>query len=87
MWMLQLIAIALFLVALLVFVSRPMHYVMLTAKAIGFGFLVWHSDSGKYFYALTYKDALEWLGCTYDSATIFSNFTKEALQVKIVQKG
>lgn len=87
MWMLQLVAITSLIVTLIVFVSRPMHYVTLTAKTIGLGFLVWHSDSGKYFYALTYKDALEWLGCTYDSATIFSNFTKEALQVKIVKKG
>lgn len=87
MWMLQLVAITSFIVALMVFISRPMHYVMLTAKAIGFGYLVWHRDSGKHFYALTYKDALEWMACTYDCATMFSNLTKEALQVKLVQKG
>lgn len=87
MFVIQLIFITAIIAALVAFVADPMHYVKLTAKAMGFGFLVWHRDSGKYFYALTYKDALEWMACTYDSATIFSNFTKEALQMKIVQKG
>ena len=86
MWILQLFFIVALVAALVAFVADPLHYVTETAKALGFGFVVWHRDSGKYFYALTYKDALEWLACTYDSATIFSNFTKEALQMKIVQK-
>lgn len=87
MWMLQLVAITSLIVALMVFLSRPTHYALLAAKALGLGFLVWHRDSGKYFYALTYKDAMQWMACTYDCATLFSNFTKEALQVKLVQKG
>ena len=86
MFVIQLIFITATIAALVVFVADPLHYVTETAKALGLGFLVWHRDSGKYFYALTYKDALEWLGCTYDCATIFSNRTKEALQMKIVQK-
>ena len=86
MWILQILAITSFIIALMVFIARPMHYVIMLAKAIGIGYLVWHRDSNKYFYSLTYKGALEWLGCTYDCATMFSNFTKEALQVKLVQK-
>ena len=87
MFVIQLIFITATIAALMVFVADPKHYALQAAKALGFGFLVWHRDSNKYFYALTYKDALEWLACTYDSATIFSNRTKEALQMKIVQKG
>ena len=86
MWILQIIAITSFIVAVMVFIARPAHYALLAAKAVGLGYLVWHSDSNKYFYSLTYKGALEWMGCTYDCATMFSNFTKEALQVKLVQK-
>lgn len=86
MWMLQIIAITSFIIAMMAFIARPMHYALMLAKAIGFGFIVWHRDSNKYFYALTYKEALEWMACTYDCATMFSNFTKEALQVKFVQK-
>ena len=51
------------------------------AKKIGIGFLVYHSDSQKYFYCLTKKIALEWLGSTYADAVLFSNWSKEALQV------
>ena len=51
------------------------------AKKIGIGFLVYHSDSQKYFYCLTKKSALEWLGSTYADAVLFSNWSKEALQV------
>lgn len=81
--MLELFSLTFAIIALMVVVSRPFHYATMLAKAIGFGFIVWHSDSGKYFYALTYKDALEWMACTYASATIFSNWNKEALAVKI----
>ena len=87
MWILQLFFIVTVIAALVVFVADPKHYALQAAQALGFGFLVGHRDSGKYFYALTYKDALEWLACTYDSATIFSNRTKEALQMKIVENG
>lgn len=80
------LAITSLIITLMAFITRPMYYVTLVAKAIGFGFLVWHRDSNKYFYSLTYKGALEWMACTYDCATMFSNFTKEALQVKLVQK-
>ena len=59
-----------------------MHYIKLVAKCLGFGFLVYHSDSQKYFYSLTRKDALEWLGATYADAAIFSNWTKKTVTIK-----
>ena len=51
------------------------------AKKLGIGFLVYHSDSQKYFYCLTKKNALEWLGATYADAVMFSNWTKEPVAV------
>ena len=55
--------------------------VLVLAKRIGIGFIVYHSDSQKYFYCLTKKDALEWLGSTYADAVMFSNWTKEAISI------
>ena len=54
------------------------------AKKLGIGFLVYHSDSQKYFYCMTKKNAVEWLGATYADAVMFSNWTKEP--VAIVQR-
>lgn len=51
------------------------------AKRVGIGYMVYHSDSQKYFYTITRKSAVEWLGATYADAVIFSNWSKEALQV------
>lgn len=54
------------------------------AKKIGIGFLVYHSDSQKYFYCITKKSAVEWIGSTYADAVMFSNWNKEP--VAIVQR-
>ena len=51
------------------------------AKNLGIGFLVYHSDSQKYFYTITRKGAVEWLGSTYADAVMFSNCTKEAISI------
>lgn len=51
------------------------------AKKVGIGFLVYHSDSQKYFYTITSKGAVEWLGATYADAVMFSNWTKEAISI------
>lgn len=51
------------------------------AKKIGIGFLVYHSDSQKYFYTITRKSAVEWMGSTYADAMMFSNWTKEAIAI------
>ena len=55
--------------------------VIALAKKLGIGFLVYHSDSQKYFYTITRKNAVEWLGSTYADAAMFSNWTKEAIAV------
>ena len=51
------------------------------AKKVGIGFLVYHSDSQKYFYTITRKSAIEWMGSTYADAVMFSNWTKEPVAV------
>ena len=55
------------------------------AENLGFGFLVYHSDSQKTFYCMSKKDALEWLACTYADAVIFSNWTKETIAIKLAK--
>ena len=85
MFFVQLLTITLAIVATIVFISRPMYYIKIAAKCLGFGFLVYHSDSQKYFYSLTRKDAIEWLGATYADAAVFSNRTKEVISVKLVK--
>ena len=51
------------------------------AKKIGIGFLVYHSDSQKYFYTITRKSAVEWMGSTYADAVMFSNWSKDAISI------
>ena len=51
------------------------------AKKLGIGFLVYHSDSQKYFYTITRKSAVEWMGSTYADAVMFSNWSKDAIAV------
>lgn len=72
-----------FIVTLVAIAGTTKKDIVKMAKALGFGFLVYHSDSQKYFYCLTRKDALEWLAATYANASLFSNFTKEALAVVV----
>jgi hypothetical protein len=52
---------------------------------MGFGFLVYHSDSQKTFYCMSKKDAVEWLAATYADAVIFSNWTKETIAIKLTK--
>lgn len=72
------------IVALVAIFGTTKKDVLALAKRIGIGFIVYHSDSQKYFYCLTKKDALEWLGSTYADAVMFSNWNKEP--VAIVQR-
>lgn len=85
MWMIQIFSILVAMIATMEFISRPMYYVTKACKAMGFGFLVYHSDSQKTFYSMSKKDALEWLAATYADAVIFSNWSKEALAVKLAK--
>ena len=69
------------IVALVALFGTTKKDVLALTKRIGIGFLVYHSDSQKYFYCLTKKSALEWLGSTYADAMMFSNWTKEAISI------
>lgn len=59
--------------------------ILALAKSLGFGFLVYHSDSQKTFYCMSKKDAVEWLAATYADAVIFSNWTKETIAIKLTK--
>lgn len=72
-----------FIVTLVAIAGTTKKDIVKIAKAFGFGFLVYHSDSQKYFYCLTRKDALEWMGATYANASMFSYRTKEVLSVVV----
>ena len=69
------------IVALVALLGTTKKDVLALAKRSGIGFLVYHSDSQKYFYSMTKKGALEWLGSTYADAVMFSNWSKETLSV------
>ena len=73
------------IVALMLVAARPAYYVKKACKAMGFGFLVYHSDSQKTFYCTSKKDALEWMGATYADAVIFSNRTKDPITIKFAK--
>lgn len=82
MFFLMTLSCTLSVIALMIFISQPCMYCKQLSKALGFGYLVYHSDSNKYFWCLSYKDALEWLGCTYADSAIFNNRNKECIAVK-----
>lgn len=63
--------VALLTVAAMVFVASPSHYIKKVAKALGFGWVTYHSDSQKEFYSLTKRNALEWMAATFDDAIIW----------------
>lgn len=69
------------IVALVALFGTTKKDLLALAKKAGIGFLVYHSDSQKYFYSLTRKSAVEWMGSTYADAVMFSNWTKETLLV------
>lgn len=72
------------IVALVTLFGTTKKDVLALAKRIGLGYLIYHSDSQKYFYCITKKSAVEWLGSTYADAVMFSNWDKEP--VAIVQR-
>lgn len=87
MWIIQIAIITFSIVALMEFVSRPMHYVTKLLRALGFGYLVYHSDSQKLFYATSRKDANEWMAATYGDSQLFANRSKEALAIRFTKQG
>lgn len=51
-------------------------------KALGFGFLVYHSDSQKTFWSLTYAAAMEWVSCALGDAIVMDNRSGETLSIR-----
>lgn len=45
------------------------------------GFLVYHSDSQKYFESDSKADADEWMQATYDDSVMFDRVTREVLEI------
>lgn len=52
-------------------------------QALGFGYVVYHSDSQKHFWALTYKEATEWQACALGDSCVFDNRTKETIAIRL----
>ena len=69
------------IVALVALFGTTKKDVIALAKKLGIGFLVYHSDSQKYFYTITRKSAVEWMGSTYADAIMFSNWSKDVIAV------
>lgn len=76
----SMLAIATIIVFVAVFGTTKKDIIAL-AKKTGIGFLVYHSDSQKYFYCITKKSAVGWLGSTYADAVMFSNWSKEPIAI------
>lgn len=69
------------IVALVAVFGTTKKDVIALAKKAGIGFLVYHSDSQRYYYSITKNGAVEWLGSTYSDAVMFSNWSKEAIAI------
>lgn len=52
-------------------------------QALGFGFVVYHSDSHKYFWAKNYSEAIEWQRCALGDSCVFDNRTKEVVAIRL----
>lgn len=85
MFMLYISLILVALILFMEFISRPMYYVTKLLRALGFGYLVYHSDSQKLFYATSRKDANEWMAATYGDSQLFDNRSKEALAIRFTK--
>ena len=51
-------------------------------QSLGFGFLVYHSDSQKTFWSLTHADAIEWVSCALGDAIVMDNRSGETLSIR-----
>ena len=69
------------IIALVAIFGTTKKDIIALAKKLGIGFLVYHSDSQKYFYTITRKSAVEWMGSTYADAVMFSNWSKDAISI------
>lgn len=55
-------------------------------QALGFGYVIYHSDSQKHFWALTRKEATEWQSCALGDSCVFDNRSKEAIAIRFAYK-
>lgn len=89
MFLLQLILITAAIAVFLWIASLDTYYLekplRRAAKALGLGYLVYHSCSQKYFYSVTKKSANEWLASGIGDTILFSNRTKETLCIHFVK--
>lgn len=78
--MIALTALAIFFTAAAIaYVAEHKAHIL---QALGFGFVVYHSDSQKTFWSLTYKDALEWMACAIGDACLIDNRSKETIAIR-----
>lgn len=52
-------------------------------QAFGFGYVVYHSDSQKHFWAKSYKEATEWQACALGDSCVFDNRSKEVIAIRL----
>lgn len=55
-------------------------------QALGFGYVVYHSDSQKHFWTMTYRDAIEWMQCAIGDAVLMQNRSGETLAIRFASK-
>ena len=55
-------------------------------KSLGFGYLVYHSDSQKTFWSMTYQDAMEWVACAIGDTCLIDNRSKETIAIRFASK-
>ena len=78
--MIAITALAIFFTAAAIcYVAEHANRIM---QSLGFGYLVYHSDSQKTFWAKNYQDAIEWMQCAIGDACMFDNRTKEAIAIR-----
>ena len=77
-------AIALFfLAAAIAYVAEDKARIL---QALGFGYVIYHSDSQKHFWAMTYSDAIEWMQCAIGDACLIKNRNSETLAIRFAAK-
>lgn len=61
------------------------HFARIT-RSLGFGYLIYHSDSQKVFFSLTYCDAVEWMKCAIGDVCIVDNRSQDAISIRFASK-
>ena len=78
--MIAITALAIFFTAAAIcYVAEHANLIM---QSLGFGFLVYHSDSQKTFWAKSYNEALEWVSCVIGDAIVMDNRSGETIAIR-----